>query len=80
MHIIKEIKDSLHDLEALINIYQKEIIFNKPINLINVTDTNIKGYYDHYYLDVLGDNLVVLELTNITKISGKINKVTYESK
>ncbi len=80
MQIIKGIKKSLQDVEALVNIYQKEIIINHPLNLINVSDTNIKGYYDSYIVDIYGNNLVVSELTNITKISGKIIKVIYESK
>ena len=80
MQIFKSIQTSLQDLNAFINIYENEIIINKDVSLINVTNQSVELYYHHQYVTIIGDDLSIVELTNITKIKGTIKKVIYEIK
>ena len=78
MKLMEGLKDSLKDLEALINVYNNQVSFNKPINLIEVCDTKIEGHFKDYSFLITGKDLVVCELSNITVIKGLIKKVLYE--
>ena len=80
MKLLNQIKDSLKDVDALINIYQNEVIFNYDVNLIDVSDNSIYFFYHNLYVTITGDNLSITELTNITKIKGNIKKLLYEVK
>ncbi len=77
--IIKNLHDALQDIDALINIYHDEICINQKTTLISVSMTNIKLASKDFLLNIDGNNLTVNELSNITKISGNINHVSYEN-
>ena len=78
--MLEGIKDSLKDLDAIINIYQNEIIINTKANLITISDEVISLFYQKTYLEIIGNNLKITELSNITKITGTFKNLSYEVK
>lgn len=78
MNILKGIRESLQDCEAKINIYQSEIDINELMILDLVDSKNIILHQANMTINITGDNLKIIELTDIIKISGHINKIIYE--
>ncbi|MBO4245306.1 MAG: hypothetical protein J5892_01045 [Bacilli bacterium] len=78
--MLQGIKDSLKDLDAIINVYQNEINVNNKANLITISDELISLFYQNKFITIKGSKLKITELSNITKIIGNIKELTYEVK
>jgi len=78
MHILKTLKNYLYDENYVVNIYNNYLYLFNYVELIKLTDTNIKIKFEKFNIDITGENFMVYKMTNKEMlIKGNIDNVSF---
>lgn len=78
MHILKTIKNYLYDQNYVVNIYDNCLYLFNYVELIKLTDTNLKIKFENFDIDVIGANFLVYKMTDKEMlIKGVIDNVRF---
>jgi len=78
MHILKTLKNYLYDENYVVNIYNNYFYLFNYLELIKLTDTNIKIKFEKFNIDITGENFMVYKMTNKEMlIKGNVDNVRF---
>jgi len=78
MHILKTLKNYLYDENYVVNIYNNYLYLFNYVELIKLTDTNIKIKFEKFNIDITGENFMVYKMTNKEMlIKGNVDNVRF---
>ncbi len=64
MHLLKTLKNYLYDQNYVVNIYDNYLYLFNYIELIHLTDTNLKVKFQNFIIEVEGKSFLIYKMTN----------------
>lgn len=80
MKLLTGLKESIRNIESIFEVYDNEIVFNSKVSFKIISNQCIELTIYKKTVKIIGSNLRVSELSNISIINGNIKEINYENK